>query len=84
MEFKAIQIILLSVHIVVQQAIDKIRSDQIRTCLIIAHRLSTVRNCDLIYVMNSKGNIVESGTHDDLLNARGSYYQLLTMNQDNI
>ncbi|KAF5401900.1 ATP-binding cassette sub-family B member 8 mitochondrial [Paragonimus heterotremus] len=47
-----------------------------RTCLIIAHRLSTVRHADLILVM-SHGKIVEQGTHQDLMAKRGRYYDLV-------
>ncbi|KAF8568315.1 hypothetical protein P879_05655 [Paragonimus westermani] len=47
-----------------------------RTCLIIAHRLSTVRRADLILVM-SHGKIVEQGTHQDLMAKRGRYYDLV-------
>ena len=42
----------------------------------IAHRLSTVRNADNIIVL-SKGKIVEQGTHNDLVAARGAYYELV-------
>ena len=48
-----------------------------RTTFVIAHRLSTVRNSDIIMVLE-QGEIIESGTHDDLLNAKGRYYQLYT------
>ena len=46
-----------------------------RTMLMIAHRLSTVRRCDLIVVME-KGRIVEMGSHQQLLDKKGFYYQL--------
>ena len=46
-----------------------------RTVFIIAHRLSTVRHCDQIVVID-KGRIVESGNHDELLEANGYYARL--------
>jgi subfamily B ATP-binding cassette protein HlyB/CyaB len=48
-----------------------------RTMFIVAHRLSTVKECSRIVVMD-KGNIVEIGTHDQLMNKRGYYYALYT------
>ncbi|MCQ2457185.1 MAG: ABC transporter ATP-binding protein/permease [Clostridia bacterium] len=59
----------------IQNAIDTIIKG--RTSLVIAHRLSTVKNADLILVVND-GKIVEQGTHKDLLNAKGYYYRLYT------
>ena len=50
-----------------------------RTTFIIAHRLSTVRQCDLIIVMD-KGKIIESGSHNQLLKENG-YYKFLTEQQ---
>ena len=46
-----------------------------RTSFIIAHRLSTIKNADLILVMN-KGNVIEKGTHDELIEKHGFYYNL--------
>ena len=59
----------------IQAAIDTIISG--RTSLVIAHRLSTVRNADLILVV-SDGKIVEQGTHKQLLEKKGHYYRLYT------
>ena len=46
-----------------------------KTCFVIAHRLSTIRNADMILVVNN-GDITEMGTHDELMNSRGAYYQM--------
>ena len=50
-----------------------------RTTFVIAHRLSTVRNADCIMVME-QGRIIERGTHDELIEKKGKYYQLYTGN----
>lgn len=54
----------------VQQALDKLMVG--RTSFIIAHRLSTVRNADVIYVL-SKGEVVEQGTHKGLIAKKGTH-----------
>ena len=51
-----------------------------RTTFVIAHRLSTVRNADCIMVMEL-GRIIERGTHDELIEKQGKYYQLYTGNK---
>lgn len=59
----------------IQSAIDTIIRG--RTSVVIAHRLSTVRNADLILVVDD-GKIIEQGTHEQLMSRRGSYYRLYT------
>lgn len=61
----------------VQKAMDKLTEG--RTSFIIAHRLSTIKNADLILVMN-EGNIIEQGTHDELM-AQGGFYEKLYNSQ---
>lgn len=63
---------------IVQSGMDRLM--QGRTTFVIAHRLSTVRNSDLIVVME-QGRIAEQGTHDELLARRQRYYQLYTGNK---
>jgi ATP-binding cassette subfamily B protein len=46
-----------------------------KTSFVVAHRLSTIKESDVILVMN-KGNIVEQGTHQELLSRKGFYYNL--------
>lgn len=59
----------------VQSAMDALMQD--RTVFVIAHRLSTVRNADVIMVLDH-GRIIERGSHEELLAKRGEYYQLCT------
>ena len=47
-----------------------------RTVIMIAHRLNTIKNCDNIFVMN-EGEVIESGTHQDLLKNNGAYAHFL-------
>ena len=61
---------------VVQLALDEAR--QGRTCITIAHRLSTIRNADHIFVLNH-GRVHEQGTHNQLLDMKGLYYELCTI-----
>lgn len=61
----------------VQEGMDRLMSG--RTTFVIAHRLSTVRNSDCIMVLE-QGRIIERGTHDQLMEEKGRYYQLYTGN----
>ncbi len=61
----------------VQEGMDQLMKG--RTTFVIAHRLSTIRNADCIMVME-QGRIIERGTHDQLIEKKGKYYQLYTGN----
>lgn len=63
----------------VQKSIEELAKN--RTVIAIAHRLSTVQNADKIYVFGDKGRIEESGTHDDLMELKGQYYQMYNLTQ---
>jgi ATP-binding cassette subfamily B protein len=60
-------------EIKIQKAMRKLMED--KTCFVIAHRLSTIQGADLILVVD-QGNIVEQGTHQELMEKRGFYYNL--------
>jgi ATP-binding cassette, subfamily B, multidrug efflux pump len=62
-------------EVLIQRAMDRLMHG--RTAFVIAHRLSTIRNAHLILVMD-EGRIVERGTHEELLEARGFYHELYT------
>ena len=64
----------------VQEALENLMKD--RTTIVVAHRLSTIRNADLICVLH-EGQIVESGIHDQLLALNGYYRRLIEMQQSN-
>ena len=62
--------------VVTESRVDKNLSEMFCTRIIIAHRLSTIMNADLIFVL-SKGEIIEQGTHSDLVKLNGSYAKLI-------
>ena len=64
-------------EILIQKAMDRLMEG--RTSFVIAHRLSTIKNADLILVLN-KGNIIEQGTHKELM-AKGGFYNELYNSQ---
>lgn len=65
---------------VVQDALD--RAKQGRTTIVIAHRLSTIRNADII-VSFDRGEVVEYGTHNELMEKKGLYYELVNAQSEN-
>ncbi len=60
---------------IVQRGMDSLMEG--RTVFVIAHRLSTVKNSDVIMVLE-KGRIIERGSHESLIKEKGKYYQLYT------
>ncbi|XP_059164342.1 ATP-dependent translocase ABCB1-like [Physella acuta] len=61
---------------IVQAALDKAREG--RTTVVVAHRLSTIQNADVIYVLDG-GEVVEKGKHQELMKLKGAYYNLVTL-----
>ena len=67
----------------VQKAIDRLVEKKERTMVIVAHRLSTIINCDRILVLKH-GEIVESGSHKELLGQKGVYAALVERQLSNL
>lgn len=65
---------------VIKEAIESL--DEGTTVITIAHRLTTIRNCDRIYVV-SNHKIVEVGSHEELMSLHGEYYRMATINKNN-
>ena len=60
-------------ELLVQEGIRKLLEN--RTSFVVAHRLSTIRNADRIFVIDNRG-ILEDGSHEELMEKKGAYYQL--------
>jgi ATP-binding cassette, subfamily B (MDR/TAP), member 1 len=61
----------------VQAAIEKAAGEGGRTVIAVAHRLATIQNADIIFVIGS-GRVLESGSHTELLAKRGVYFQMVS------
>lgn len=61
----------------VQKAIEKAAGDGGRTVIAVAHRLATIQNADVIFVLGS-GRVLEQGSHAELLAKRGMYWQMVS------
>ncbi|KAL7466442.1 hypothetical protein ACHAXS_006736 [Conticribra weissflogii] len=68
-------------ELVVQEALDQLLATDKRTTIIIAHRLTTIRNADVIFVI-SGGQVVERGTHDELMECDTGHYRALVQKQE--
>ncbi|KDO28009.1 hypothetical protein SPRG_07288, partial [Saprolegnia parasitica CBS 223.65] len=65
---------------IVQESLDRLLRQKRRTTVIVAHRLSTIRNADMIAVVND-GKVCELGTHDELVNLPNGLYANLVARQ---
>ena len=71
----------ISEHAIMSTIFNRIKN---KTVIMVAHRLSTIKNCDKIFVFN-KGSLVEEGSHESLLEQKGFYFDLWsTQNEKNI
>lgn len=68
-------------ELVVQEALDQLLAREKRTTVIIAHRLTTIRNADVIVVI-AGGQVVETGCHDSLMNIEDGHYRALVKKQE--
>merc|ERR1711966_129346 len=69
-------------ELVVQEALDQLLEREKRTTVIIAHRLTTIRNADVIVVI-AGGRVVETGTHESLMESVDGHYRSLVLKQEN-
>ena len=72
-------VLLLTSEYLIKQALTKLGKN--KTMIIIAHRLTTIENADLIIVLD-KGKLIEQGSHDELLNKQGVYRSLYLQQED--
>ena len=68
-------------EVIVKAALDTARLG--RTTIIVAHRLSTIRNVDMIYVLK-QGHVEEFGKHEELMERKGFYYDLVALQQTHV
>ena len=68
---------------VTEQQIDKAIRQRRVSCLIVAHRLSTVRDCDEI-IMLENGTVLERGTHQELMQLNGAYARMMNLEQGGV